>query len=213
MFKIDVPFNFFIKRRINYSGSRSTLLIVSLFIAVFSPGCRLKNNKEFESLLKPTELKAEVNAVQRFSEFLSGVEFIALREPKNLTFGEVDKVYIKENRIYVFDYFNSKRLIVYDLSGEFKYMISQWGEGPGEYLEVQDYLVDGSNVEILDVKNKVLVFDTLGKFVNEIKLNFVATAFAKISNNKYLFSSRTIASERWGSNVDCLLLEALARIG
>ncbi len=83
---------------------------------------------------------------------LSRVKYIAL-SPDELV-GNIDKVIIRENRIYVLDASITEKIFIYDTLGHVVNIISGKGKGPGEYAALGDMSFD-------DCTNELLVSDQL----------------------------------------------------
>ena len=52
---------------------------------------------------------------------------------------------------------NRQQLLVFGMDGKFKYQIGDQGKGPGEFLEINDFIIDKNNIELLDFK-KILTY-------------------------------------------------------
>ena len=69
---------------------------------------------------------------------------------------------IADSLIYINN--NRKQLLVFEKNGKFKYQIGSQGEGPGEYLEINDYIINKDNIELLDFK-KILTYSLTGEYL------------------------------------------------
>ncbi|MCH7411816.1 6-bladed beta-propeller [Belliella sp. DSM 111904] len=73
-----------------------------------------------------------------FSEFVNAIDYIPLETSEACLIGEVDKVLIDENLIYVLDKRIVNAAFVFDGEGNFVKQLGRKGEAEGEYLELGD---------------------------------------------------------------------------
>lgn len=143
--------------------------------------------------------------VTMMSDIIKGVKYVKLRNSFGKMIGRVDKVLVEDGKIFIFDFFLSKSLFVYDLEGKFKFSISGLGHGPGEFEEVKDFLVTEKSIEILDATNKILIYGMDGDFKSERKLPFDAYKFSKFSENEYIVFTPQ-AGGKYFKNDQCSLV-------
>ncbi|MCH7402026.1 6-bladed beta-propeller [Belliella kenyensis] len=98
-----------------------------------------------------------------FSEFVNAIDYIPLETSAACLIGEVDKVLINENFIYVLDKRIVNAAFVFDREGNFVKQLGREGEAEGEYLELGDmFFIDESQIAIYDhVRQQMLVFKDL----------------------------------------------------
>ncbi|MFW6275088.1 MAG: 6-bladed beta-propeller [bacterium] len=123
-------------------------------------------------------------------EVIANVEFVPLETDENFLIGQVNKILVYNDIFYVLDK-SSKQIFVFDMSGKFIQKIGVYGRGPGEYIRLNDFIVDTSRNRILTLdsyQRKILMYDlTDGKSLGEIKLDFWATNFTMVGNNTLFF--------------------------
>ena len=61
------------------------------------------------------------------------------------------------------------KLLVFDSSGQFCRKISQRGYGPGEYIDITDFLVTDDYV-VIATNFKLIKYDKQGRFFKEYKI-------------------------------------------
>lgn len=69
--------------------------------------------------------------------------------------GEISKMIVTDDKIYIMDSFVSQQVFVFDKKGKLLFCIDQKGHGPGDFISVWDIQVD-------TLKNEILVNDALG---------------------------------------------------
>lgn len=160
-----------------------------LFLLVLLVSCRNniiseQNDKTSNEIIIETKLENKIN----ISEIFSDVSYVKLESNIHSTIGSIGKMIVHDNKFYILDIKTSK-ILVFDLNGKYIFQISKQGRGPGEYLDVEDFLVDSvsNKIEILDDGNqKILIYDKIGNYLNERKHTFWADQFSKLSENAYL---------------------------
>ena len=102
-------------------------------------------------IIKLSIQSEKMNDSGRLSEFLTDVKLIPLETTKASLIGSIDKAVIARERIYILDK-KSQKLLLFNLTGKFTGQVGQMGKGPGEYVEIEDFLVDadGKKLYILD---------------------------------------------------------------
>lgn len=123
------------------------------------------------------------------SDSVKNVDFIVLRSDDRHLVGDIDKVIIYEDNIYIGDY-TTQAVYIYDLLGNFISVIDHHGRGPGEYVNIQNFIVSDNNVYIYDFYlNKILIYNSINSsFLYELNLPFNISDFELLSNGDFLFA-------------------------
>ena len=114
----------------------------------------------------------------RFSEFAEAVEMIPLEFTDESILGEIKKVVLSEDFIFVMERFNSAGIYTFDRSGKFLYRIGSRGQGPEECADVDDFSINEKDrlIYIYDsVRKKVFVFSFDNEFIKTIPMDYSAT--------------------------------------
>jgi len=115
---------------------------------------------------------------------------IILETKKNCLIGQIDKVIVKNGRIYIFDPNVSKCLFVFNIKGDFLFKISPYGQGPGEALSLSDFDIYKENIFILSpCDRKILNYDINGHFKKEIRLKNYGNTNLKVFSEKLFMTS------------------------
>ncbi|MDE5555894.1 MAG: 6-bladed beta-propeller [Muribaculaceae bacterium] len=76
----------------------------------------------------------------------------------------IDKLYKTSERIFILDSF--KRILIFDNNGRYVKTIDHTGNGPNEYVKLQDFDLEGDTLYILDSQNeRILKYSTDDKFI------------------------------------------------
>lgn len=87
--------------------------------------------------------------------YIDSISFIALDDSnENAFLRDINKCIIKEDRIYVLDFFGTESVKVFDMSGKFLFMVGNKGNGPGEFFRAEDFDVSKDGIFLLDVSRK-----------------------------------------------------------
>jgi hypothetical protein len=124
---------------------------------------------------------------------------IPLETNPNSILGTFTKGIVRENNILIYDSRN-RFLKVFDEKGKYLFQVGTKGNGPGEYTDMRDFMLEGINIWCLDNK-KINCFDLLtGRFKSSIKYetkNFNPTGFLLFNpDNYYLWQSNPYSSSK-----------------
>ncbi len=147
----------------------------------------------------PIEIKPILNG-----EYFSSIEPIVLETNSECQIGEIEKIIILNNRIYIHDYVQ-KTLFIFDINGKFLNKINKVGKGPGEYRILADFFIDSikKRIEICDME-KIIRYSYEGKFVNEIKIEVPANNFTKTNNGNYYVWTGNQTDRKTNGTIDLL---------
>lgn len=175
--------------------------LISLLILI--PSCTFSENEpSFENAI---EVSIPTMNFSNMSDVVDTIRYVKLQQPYPDYAYQIDKVLIENDKIYIFDYYTSKALVVYDLEGNFQFSMSHPGQGPSEYLQVQDFLVDDGNIEILDSRERMIIYDSIGTFVRSEKLPFRSQSFTK-DNGSYIFQTGKMHNDLGENGESCELI-------
>ncbi|KOF04353.1 hypothetical protein OB69_02240 [Roseivirga seohaensis subsp. aquiponti] len=191
-------------------STKKALLISKLIITIIflTSSCGANSEKQnSDSSLEDVDVIsiAEITP-SKLSDVVDDIGYTALKyHPEHRAY-RIDKVLIEDGLIYIFDYYSGRSLSVYDLKGNFQFAITKPGEGPDQYLSVQDFLIDKGKIEVLDTRGKLVFYDNQGAFERSEKLPFSARAFLKTSND-YLFQTGKIPNELGENGKPCEVVQ------
>jgi hypothetical protein len=109
------------------------------------------------------------------SSLYKNVKIISLEDKEDILFGNIDKMQVYDNYIFILDEIYSQNMLIYSKDGKFLRKIGQKGIGPGEYISVSDFTIDikNSDIYLLDHVSQVINKYNIqtGAYISSIKLN------------------------------------------
>jgi hypothetical protein len=105
--------------------------------------------------------------------------------------GKIDKIVFHKDKIFVLDRKISKSLFIFSQKGKFIKKINNIGDGPGEFKEPQDFIINAELNQIIIYCNqirKLLFFDLDGNYLSEISVGLNFTSIAMFNNKYYIFT-------------------------
>lgn len=164
----------------------SKLFLLFLFSVLF--GCNETINKG--NSYSTTEVNVDnVDSVYT-SDFIKQVRYIPLSNSNQALIGNIDKVRMDKDRIYVLDMYQAVGVFVYDHNGSLLYKIQNFGRGPGEFMGPYDFTIDYENNEIViyDARGMKLCFydKETGNFLREELIDFRFRRFESVPDG-FLF--------------------------
>jgi hypothetical protein len=131
---------------------------------------------------------------------IQSLEYLPLETTAESLIGEISKIIIKHNRIFIGDFFIAKALFVFDMQGKFLFKVGRRGNGQGEYINLFDFDVfSNGDIYLWDaVVGKFLVYDKNSLYRRDVKMEYKFLSFC-IVNDKLYFAPQirndgTIAS-------------------
>jgi hypothetical protein len=102
---------------------------------------------------------------------ISGVQILNL-DDKDAIVGRIDKIIRYKDRIYLMDKSQTKSIAIYDTLGHFVNIISQYGRGPKEYIQLTDMFIDPVDTTfniVSRVDKKILQYNLDGTRMTGVK--------------------------------------------
>ncbi|GHT15095.1 hypothetical protein FACS189426_22360 [Bacteroidia bacterium] len=105
-------------------------------------------------------------------------------------FGEIRRIVMVDSSIYILDH--TSRFFCYDMTGHLKYIIDKRGQGPQEYLSIEDFGVDQLSNKLFiydDLLRKLFIFDkNTGDYISEISTKYMLPEKMGIIDGTFFFS-------------------------
>lgn len=144
-----------------------------------------------QSVDNTTVIEIDVNNSKDydFSYFFDTCYIVPLQTTDAALIGDVSKVIVKDENIFILDSRKSKSVFIYDWKGQLKNRISNLGEGPGQYLSPSIMSIPESDsliyiTDFLAQKRHSYTFD--GAFKESIKLH-PSTMYTDLIQSNGLF--------------------------
>jgi hypothetical protein len=131
--------------------------------------------------------KIRQNEVIRLSEFVEGLSFVKLENSVESLIGDIDKIELKDNFLYILDRQKMKTLKKFRKDGVYVCSFGKIGPGPEEQQEITDFFVSEDGIIIYDkFRNKFFFYDITGIFLYSRKLPYLFWSFYLFDKNNYI---------------------------
>ena len=159
------------------------------------------------------DLDAPRSEAIKASTLIKMVKTVILEENRQSLIGNVNKVQMFDEHLYVLDRSVANSLFVFDLDGKFIRRIGRIGRGPGEYARIADFTFDRDN-KILYVLGDFRVihkYRTDGTYIEQFNINVNQTNVHAI---QYYDNALFAKVQPWNTSVDdCLLMKIDPKTG
>lgn len=159
---------------------KSTYLLLAILLScLFS--CQEKTSSETDQKLDIHYDLDEVSPATKLSDVIGDYSFIKLQTKGAPLLGETWKVVTDKDKIFIQNS-STNTIEIFANQGNYVRTIGKIGEGPGEYLELTDFVLipEKETLAILDTgEQKVLFYRFDGSWINDIKIDFFARRFEK----------------------------------
>lgn len=196
---------------------KSYLLIISSSILIFLLlGCRQNTQNYLHDIPIHTinYLNIKKDKISHLPDSILGEKkYILLNGERNeLQFGQISKIQIMNNRIYILDR-HFKKLITYNSDGHVIGKIGEFGQGPNEYLMISDFDIDNKgNIYFIDGRlDKLNIYDPNLQFIKSYKLPFEADIIKVLDNGNYMFGLSSW-NKGEGENYKIIVTDSLLKI-
>ena len=177
-----------------FSCSRSKQMPVDLSVQPefsFEDSC-------FYYPIKDNRITVDLNNPQKASlfEYFKKIDLIPLETNNEVLIGRMYQIIYHENQYYVFDDHRTQNLIhIFDETGKFISKIDKRGQGPGEYIRVNEMIINPftGNIDLLDHRGDIYSYDLSGNFIKKIRVTdpeFLSVhRFVALNEKTYVFYS------------------------
>jgi hypothetical protein len=140
-------------------------VVVIIFCLSLLQSCNNKaKTKIVDNIL---EIDSENFEEIKLSDYVSNVKVVKLETSSDIVIGEIMKVQIFDNKIYILDRIYNA-LYVFDENGKFLHLLRKIGQGPGEYTTLWDFVVTDKGLYLSDMSIAILYYDHNFNFVRKI---------------------------------------------
>lgn len=111
-----------------------------------------------------TDMKA-LSYPDFITEFVDSAYFVQLSSDELI--GNITKLQIFEDRIYVLDSFSAKKVFIFDMQGKLLKVIDDQGGGPKEYCQLGDMYINEDTLELIiaDLRGKYVHYNLNGEWL------------------------------------------------
>jgi hypothetical protein len=122
------------------------------------------------------------------SEIFSTIEYIPLETNDEHLIGEMSQIFVFKDRLYMADIRQTQSVFCYTKEGKFLYELNRKGQGPGEYISLDNIGIDHDKERLLIYAgNMLLEYDLDGNYIESHKIDLWANDFSYIGNNRVAF--------------------------
>lgn len=116
-----------------------------------------------------TDMKA-LSYTEFIDEFIDDVHFVQLSSDELI--GNITKLQIFEDRIYVLDSFSAKKVFIFDMQGKLLKVIDDQGGGPKEYCQLGDMYINEDTRELIiaDLRGKYVHYNLNGEWLRSTSI-------------------------------------------
>lgn len=159
------------------------LVILMFFLIIFSCDSS-KPVRESNVKTYRINLQKAVN-IRLDAIFQNNVEYIVLDDSLAIL-KDINKIVFSDLSIFILDQ-DQQNILRFSKKGKLLNYCGRKGKGPGEVFYPSDILYKDHKLYVLNGNRKMLVFDTLGTFQNDIKLPMQALSFTFNDEILYLY--------------------------
>ncbi|GLR17871.1 6-bladed beta-propeller [Portibacter lacus] len=117
------------------------------------------------------------------------VEFVPLETSEKSHIRRINQILIHDTYFFILDK-SQNSIFTFDDNGDFRYEINNQGEGPGKYSSIEYFAIYNNNLEILDPRGKLFIYDLEGNYKSSVNLDFISVhRFFHLDDNLIVFYS------------------------
>jgi len=189
-------------------------VLIVIFVFLQFSSCEARSANTLSNTIPNPDLfvvdldNAEIKrSILYLSSLFKNARCIALENHIDGLVGDIDKLIVHDNLLYVLDKKFAKGLFVYNLDGKFIRRIGRFGRGPGEYSQLYDFTINTSQNEIIILDHEtMLVYDIRGNFLRNVRLQQIDGHV-----NQLLYYDKLIYTTfmAYNANINNYLLQSL----
>ena len=153
---------------------RIIFITIAFFLIILFQSCSKKNralDSESMQCNQKIHVLSDINELTSLDSLISRITIVPLETNEDCLIKNIFAAKLNDDLLFI----NSDRrqLLVYDLNGKYIRDIGSRGQGPGELLEIRDFIfTNEGNIEILDFK-KIEIYSLEGEHLGTKKYDFM----------------------------------------
>jgi len=156
----------------------------------------IKTAKTIHDEIKHVKVKTNYDEFLYLNNVFDSIWGIRLETNDSSIIGNIDKIKIIDNDIYLLDKYHSKSLKRFNNKGLFKAAYGRIGKGPGEYYEPTDFYILQNSVVIYDqFSAKLNHYDLEGNYRKSERVPFILNAL--LYSNKDEIICHTFSTDNY----------------
>lgn len=163
--------------------------LIYCFLVTLTISCQSNHRENKEVNLVDSQHKVNIEDITsdvKFSEIIDQMQLIKLETNSNCLLGEIEKVLVSNQRIYIL----SNNVYCFDIQGNYLFTFGSKGRGPNEYMNINDFCINNNTLYLLDVLQKKILSFSLenGKYLQSVYLAYGLDKFS--IQGKYIIADR-----------------------
>ena len=198
------------------SKKRYMILMLVFSLLSYTNTNRLSDNEIFteENIISVFPKNEDMNHFD-LSPYLDSIKFVKLEFTDESIIGKITKSVIYEDRIYILDD-QTNSLFIFDMEGKYIHKISDVGQGPGEYIQLDFFDIDRENKQIVltDLMAYwIMRYDMEGNFLYRKEIPVWCEGVSVLPNNGIvLYANFRNNSEKLSQEYNLIFLDSLMNI-
>jgi len=167
---------------------KNTLILSFLLIALLLCSCTTETKSDLS--VNEVELNEPYTDTLLLTEISTSISVVPLEAKAESLIGEISRIRVIDNRIYILDTYIRPGLYVFDIDGTHLFTLNQNGRGPGEFTNVQDFNVvqDKDRIIVFDrTQRKYSWFDIDGNFIEDQLVEYVFDSFLYLGDDAHIY--------------------------
>lgn len=169
------------------------LICLSFIIVGFTTGCKNGGNKSGNILALNIDNQSNEDQVMdrvfKVSNIADSISYIPLEQTDTTRIGQIKKILIDDDRIFVFDQKLAKAVFVYSRTGKFLFKIGRLNKTGLQLTDLQDFSLDRKNKLIAIYSsgaNKVTLLNYNGVLQGGVNIRESFSSVEIIDGNRYI---------------------------
>jgi hypothetical protein len=174
---------------------RKNQIIILMLCALFL-GCAKQEkqigentNSNLRTILVPNPIDTKDVDIKDV-DIIDNLEYIILEAKENSFFGQVSKLRVYQDKIFVLDRRYTQTVLIYSTDGKHIATIgNNKGQGPLDFVSLSNFEIDYVNDQLIIMDNfgqKFMIYDFEGKFVKRIGSKFRVTDAVLLPNGNII---------------------------
>lgn len=146
------------------------------------------SSNKIRYICEPDLLEDTVDTLN-YSLFVDSIKYINLETTDNCLIGSVTDLVMTPERIFVFDKYR-QTIWIFNQYGHFLNKIYEQGNGPGEYVRIEQFEFDKKSNQIIVLAwgSRLLFYSSDGEYVKDLKIPIIGSDFKMTSEGGFVIS-------------------------
>jgi hypothetical protein len=140
--------------------------------------------------------------------------FVKLELTDESLIGDIDKLDVFEDRIYIMD-MQTSSLFVFDINGKYLFKIDDIGQGPQEYIQLDFFDIDRKKRQLVltDLMGyRILRYDMDGNFISKHEIPFRVEWTAPVDGGYSMYANYRDNSDKFNKEYNLFIMDSTMNI-